>query len=556
MDPHDLSSQDGDSQVPARRAFLARVGGLGVATLAGVVAPPLAPGSPESAEGADIESIGDIRRHLQAYQVRQKSALGLLKRPGVPHPDNGDESLYPTRIGSYSKCLPHDDQGNVDPAAYDLLVKATRSGLAADFEAIPMGGTLKLANPRAGRTFDLEGLDSNEAAIPPAPEFSSAWEASEMAEVYWAALTRDVPFSDYETDASIDQAAADLSNFSDFRGPKEGGAVTAATLFRGVTAGDLTGPYISQFLWRDVPYGPITFAQKYRSAQAGSDYMTSFADCLARQRGVAPAPSVPLDATPRYIRNGRDLAEWLHRDFSFQGGLNATLMLLGMGPGALDAANPYLASATQAANISFGAAHVSDLVARVANAALRAAWYQKWNVHRRVRPEAFSMRVHNQVTGVATSPIHSELLNSAAVSAVFSAQGTYLLPMAYAEGCPTHPAYPAGHASFIGACVTVLKAFFKESFVIPAPVVPSPDGLSLLPYAGPALTVGGELDKLAANVSLGRDTAWVHWRTDGIEGMNLGEAVAIGVLRDLKATYAEDFGGFSLTKFDGTTITV
>jgi hypothetical protein len=38
--------------------------------------------------------------------------------------------------------------------------------------------------------------------------------------------------------------------------------------------------------------------------------------------------------------------------------------------------------------------------------------------------------------------------------------------------------------------------------------------------------------------------------------MNLGEAVAIGVLQDNSTTYNEAFQGFSLTKFDGTTITI
>ena len=70
--------------------------------------------------------------------------------------------------------------------------------------------------------------------------------------------------------------------------------------------------------------------------------------------------------------------------------------------------------------------------------------------------------------------------------------------MAYPEGCPTHPAYPSGHASFIGACITVLKAYFNEAFIIPNPVLASADGLSLMPYSGPVLAVGGELDKLAA----------------------------------------------------------
>jgi thiol-disulfide isomerase/thioredoxin len=63
---------------------------------------------------------------------------------------------------------------------------------------------------------------------------------------------------------------------------------------------------------------------------------------------------------------------------------------------------------------------------------------------------------------------------------------------------------------------------FKELFEIPNPVAASSDGLSLLPYSGEPLTIGGELNKLAANISLDRDTADVHWRSDGIEGMKLG----------------------------------
>jgi hypothetical protein len=98
----------------------------------------------------------------------------------------------------------------------------------------------------------------------------------------------------------------------------------------------------------------------------------------------------------------------------------------------------------------------------------------------------------------------------------------------------------------------VLKAFFNEAHVIPAPVVVSADGLSLTPYRGAALTVGGELNKLASNISLGRDVAGVHWRSDGLEGLKLGEAVAMQVLTQLRTTYPEHFDGFRLTRFDGT----
>ena len=61
---------------------------------------------------------------------------------------------------------------------------------------------------------------------------------------------------------------------------------------------------------------------------------------------------------------------------------------------------------------------------------------------------------------------------------------------------------------------------------------------------------------MGSNIALGRDAAGVHWRSDGIEGIKLGEAVAMGILRDLRGTYHEDFQGFSFTTFDGTPITI
>src|ERR1700683_1763705 len=110
------------------------------------------------------------------------------------------------------------------------------------------------------------------------------------------------------------------------------------------------------------------------------------------------------------------------------------------------------------------------------NEALRATFFQKRLVHRRVRPEAFAGRIHNNVTGAANYPIHSDILNSAALNAVFSAHGTFLLPVAYPTGSPLHPSYPAANAAIVGAGVTALKAVFNESFVIPSPVVASDDG--------------------------------------------------------------------------------
>jgi hypothetical protein len=95
-----------------------------------------------------------------------------------------------------------------------------------------------------------------------------------------------------------------------------------------------------------------------------------------------------------------------------------------------------------------------------------------------------------------------------------------------------------------GACVTALKAFFDETFVIPNPMVASDDGQSLVSYAGSdaeQITVGGELNKLANNAALGRDMAGVHWRSDVEQALLLGKRVTIGILRDQRHTYNEPF---------------
>ncbi|USK34250.1 hypothetical protein LIT25_02260 [Bacillus sp. F19] len=68
--------------------------------------------------------------------------------------------------------------------------------------------------------------------------------------------------------------------------------------------------------------------------------------------------------------------------------------------------------------------------------------------------------------------------------------------------------------------------------------------------------VGGELNKLASNIAHGRDTAGVHWRSDGVEGLKLGESGAIGILQSYQKTYNEKFKGFTFTRFDGTKITI
>jgi len=519
-------------------------------------------------------------RRTLARKIREEAAEIAFLRPHAEHLTNGEEVAYPNFIANHTKGLPHNDLGEVEPAAYRALLKALCSGKSEDFENIPRGcdgtpapqlpqecqpsrseiGCRRFVNPQAGLTFELEGPDAQSLAVPPAPRIDSPENSCEAIELYWMALLRDVNFTDFSRDGLVARATEELSNCSAFFGPKKNGKVTVNTIFRGNAQGNLVGPYISQFLLREIKYGTQTISQRQQTVVGNKDFLTNYQCWLAVQNGFDLSGQDEFDQVPRYIRNLRDLATYVHFDALYQAYLNACFILLDM-KAPFDLGNPYLSSRNQDGFGTFGGPHILSLVTEVATRALKAVWYQKWFVHRRLRPEAFGGLVHNHLTGRATYSIDPEILNSEAVKLVFNKYGTYLLPQAFPEGSPMHPAYGAGHATVAGACVTILKAFFDESFVIQDPVVSNADGTQLssyMPSSGPnteVLTVGGELNKLAANIAIGRNGGGVHWRTDYSESVKLGEAIAIGILQEHKLTYNEDHC-FTVTKFDGTAIRI
>jgi hypothetical protein len=224
---------------------------------------------------------------------------------------------------------------------------------------------------------------------------------------------------------------------------------------------------------------------------------------------------------------------------------------------------------------TFGGPHILSLVTEAATRALKAVWLQKWFVHRRLRPEAFGGLIHRHITekrrtgGTGPYPmIHSSILNSSVLDKVFdrnrelnrrhnrgNRDGSYLLSQAFTEGSPTHPSYGAGHATVAGACVTILKAFFNEDARIVNPVVPNDTAIRIEDYRGRGrnnLTVRGELNKLAANIAIGRNMVGVHYRSDYIESLKLGEEIAIGILEEQHVTMYNEPYKFTFTKFGDT----
>lgn len=539
-----------------RRAFLNR---LGKATAIGLSTSTLGLGT--WASGAEVERSGKERAQ-QSFKIREECA-GNERHGGVPAQiPNSDEDRHPNFIGSYSKGLPHNSIGEVDRNAYQLYREAVEVGTAEAFENVPLGGTSKLVNPLAGLAFDLEGADSHQFAIAPSPSFASEERAAEMVELYWMALCRDINFSDYPSDPIAESAANELSSVSAFGGPKSRGQVAAQTLFRGFTADDTVGPFVSQLLQTPFNYGQFLLNGQVTTYLRESDYLTTQSKWFACLNGRGPFPPNPVDPRPRYYRNGRDLAAYVHFDQICEAFYNAALRLYEAGtppnPG-----NPYLKLKKQSPFTTFGESHFLTMHGEFALRALKAAWYAKWFVHRTLRPEEFGGLVHMTKTGQASYPVHPNVLRSNAADHTAAKWGTYFLSSAFPEGCPQHPSYPQGHAAVAGACATFLKVAFDGSvqFNTLRPIQhTSDDGLSLIPYTesdANEITVNGEINKLASNIGIGRNFAGVHWRSDYTEALKLGEAVAISILRDQKDLYRrEGFSAFEIRKFDGQKIDI
>ncbi|HET9784440.1 MAG TPA: hypothetical protein VFP94_05695 [Terriglobales bacterium] len=167
------------------------------------------------------------------------------------------------------------------------------------------------------------------------------------------------------------------------------------------------------------------------------------------------------------------------------------------------------------------------------------------------------------MSGRADYPLHRRVLGCEAAAAARARWGSWLLAQAFPEGCPQHPSYTQAHGGVAGACATILKAAFDGAtpwLTLTRSLKQSAnDGLSLEDYAssdGGAVTVNGEIEKLCSNIALARNFAGVHWWSDYVAGLLLGEAMALTILADQRHTYGEEFSGFTITRFDGTTITV
>src|ERR1051325_8417867 len=283
------SPNNAGNRCSSRRKFLGQIGAAlaGGAVLAktGVAATE----HPELTLASDVGPMNGMSdpRVRQAVALRRDAATreGQIAVPA--HTTNGDEVRYPDKSGTYSKGILQDGIGLVNLPAFQTFRQAINAGTFAAFENVILGGTRKLNGPLGGNAFSLEGCEDvqfgdapspinqiSKVVVPPAPALASAAYGTELVELYWASLLRDVSFTDYASDPMAAQAAAELTGMPTYAGPRNGsGHVTPDLLFRGPYPGETVGPYMSQLHLIPTYLGAQPISQQIATYLANVDYM-------------------------------------------------------------------------------------------------------------------------------------------------------------------------------------------------------------------------------------------------------------------------------------------
>jgi hypothetical protein len=480
----------------------------------------------------------------------------------------------------FSKTLKHDANGLAKKEDIDRLINvSTQQGSKQSIEELALSldpnKLKKLEGVATGNSFWMHGcdtqlLDTSDRYI----TCDNIVHVCEMIEVYEKALLRDTSFIDIQNTIGtpVTRAILTMNNYltqDGYKGPvnKSTGIVTGKELFRGVAIDVTKGPYISQLLIRPVYYNGIVIEQKYPVENDVSN-TTDYTNFLSMQRGMITGPP-NFNGLSKYIYSGRMLAGVVHNDPMYWAYYNASILMFFHN---LDL--EYSGSDVTTAWTDQGRADGLSAIAEVSLGALRVAWNSKYNIGLKIRPEVMAHRidqiVNNVLTGGEFDTIKNHLVHGQdTLAAVLAANSNYLLNMTYPEGSPTHPSYPAGHAVLAGACVTVMKAYFKthdasnNPLLWPMQTQHSLDGLSRVDYNetdANQITISGEINKLGCNMSIGRNIAGVHYRADGDHGMDLGEQFAIKFLQSKLKEYISTYNGmitdFKLEKLNGDYIRI
>jgi hypothetical protein len=522
-------------------------------------------------------------RNMKAFAVSSKCAGDkLLKNTDSEvkidtrvYRKNG-QTYYPWL---FSKTLKHDSIGLTRKEDLDRLINVSKNkGTKESIENLSLSQdpqkVRKLEGVATGNSFVIHGCDSQHYDTSKGFLYADdPKNVCEMIEVYEKSLLRDLPFIDIQNISNLNvsraiQSMNNYNNISAYTGPvNSSNRISGKELFRGIGKDETIGPYVSQFLILPFSYNGISVEQKY---PVENDVISTinYNNYLNIQRGrVTGRPN--FSGENKYAYSGRILGSIVHNDPMYWAYYNAALIGLQNG-----LSLEYNGTSVTSAWTDQGPPDCLASVAEVALGALRVAWNSKYNIGLKLRPEAMAHRIDqinkNVFTGGSFDTVKNYLVHGQnTLNEVLTRNSNYLLRMMYPEGSPTHPSYPAGHAVVAGACTTVLKAFFKthDSNLNPLKWTLDPqhsiNGNARVPYnsADSAnMTICGEFNKLASNISIGRNIAGVHYRADGDRGIEVGEKFAIKFLQTKLSEYISTYNGminhFILEKMNGELIKI
>lgn len=447
----------------------------------------------------------------------------------------------------------------------------------------------RLADPFCILDVELEGKYKSTFGIPLPPHPLSNQAAAELLEVYAMALLREYDLEFFNNTSFLSRVTSpngyeyaiqilvhlnDSMVNSNLNGPRANRVnnnLYLTSLFRGNSQGDLIGPYISQFFYYESAVGNYILDQKYfllpnNGDQLRTDYDFGKTEEYFRDLWNGVPKSSNLQLNFRYLRTIRDLAIYINRDQIWQPFFVTATILLNRGvPTGFYTSNRRTDGGRF---INLGVVDLYTLMMKAVKLAMNATWVWKW-CQLKQRPEELAYQVHiSKLYPDLSLDFPNFLMNSPILTKIFEKHGKYLMPLAYSNGSPCHPSYPAGHATIAGAMSTILKAWFNCDSMMTS-VIASEDGQSLLFYKGwyetitrnnsildkMYLNIGHELDKMASNCSYSRCMAGIHYRSDCESGILLGEKVAIELLKDEVLKYDDNIA-FQFRKRNGEVVKI
>lgn len=444
----------------------------------------------------------------------------------------------------YSKGLPHNSIGFVDSGAYCKYAIALKNQKVDELNSVPKGGILKQLDPSAAFNDDVLDIVRH-IDLGSVPRIDSDKYAANLIELYNMAVCRDIIFSEYPISPEILSGINSLSQLTEYNGP----SLTNTTIFRGLSQGDVIGPYVSQFLYLDYQESGTSVINQKKTLYGPQNFMITMANAISCLNGT-PLETFGAATLPRYIITGRDLALAVRSAEPYKLFYNAVQILYTLGtPMNLDLPvnsniDPY---------INFGQVDVFCALAQVTRLTGLAAFCFK-NKALFLRPEEGGIIVERNRLGTADNPdINDEILDNPVLNTVLTNNGNYLLAQAYPEGSELSPSWPCDRSAMAAAQSIIVKFFFKTNGSMNL-LTPDITGANLIP-SGFVSTIRNELDKLVSNCGYGRCWAGTNYRLDVQSGIKLGEKVAIAFLRKYVANYPQKVK-VSIKRYNGKTVVI